>query len=223
MGADLARQRAALQLASSATRAGFSRDDLPIIVAIGLVEGPYEHSTNDRISTTGEYSVGPWQINLGAGGHGGQITEAEARDYDKAARYAKRLVDADRARGGTGFTDWAGFTSGNYHNAIPEAYQVLGMSGGQGAADALREHYSGANLGPAQGPVYAAGGAVVSAGKALVPDWAESAAKALAHVVSGSFWVNIGLTALAVALLVAGFALYFLKNPTVQRVARAAI
>jgi hypothetical protein len=135
------------QVAESARRAGFRNHDLVIAVAISGAEtsGTYDAAatadtrsytdkviaTNDRgfvwrDPATGdelpawvdpEYSVGPWQIDLLV--HT-DISEEDARDYDKAAAYAYVL-----AQSGSSFRAWSTYTSNAYGGYLPSAMAAV--------------------------------------------------------------------------------------------------
>lgn len=126
---------AANDLAQSAYDAGFRGNDLVTITAIGLAEGGTPQSTLDRRASTGEYSVGPWQINLSA--WGSMITEVAARSYSGAAQLAHYIV----YQSGQGFEAWSTYSNGDYtahtaeaQNAVVALGKADAFSGGSAAS-----------------------------------------------------------------------------------------
>jgi hypothetical protein len=89
--------------------AGFDQQGVNTMVAIGKAESGLR--PDYTLSTSREYSVGPFQINLKA--HP-QISEATARDPYQAAAYAYQL-----SGGGKNFNPWTTYTSGKYKGYLP--------------------------------------------------------------------------------------------------------
>ena len=103
----------------AALRAGFDPQAAQIMAATVMAEnGGDPRSDATGTIAPGEYSVGPAQLNLGAGGHSAWVDEATARTLDGAMGYAKQLYDGNLARGGSGFDDWAAYTGGQYQQYL---------------------------------------------------------------------------------------------------------
>jgi hypothetical protein len=88
--------------------AGFTQQGIDTMTAIGKAESGLR--SNATLSTSKEYSVGAFQLNLKAHPY---IPESEARNPNTAALWAYKL-----SGGGSNFTPWTTYTSGIYRKYI---------------------------------------------------------------------------------------------------------
>lgn len=228
---------AADDLARSAYNAGFRGQDLITIVAIGLAEGGYPGSTNDARASTGEYSVGPWQINLSAWGQ--LITEAAARAYETAAKFAYYIAYDS----GQGFGAWSVYTQGQYRTQVASAQNAVmalgkpdALLGGTNASSGGGGGGSNISFGPELDLPNSVLGRVFDLipGNPLGGVAAAIAAIAAPFQYIGDFfrvllkaqtWWRIGFTLVGVALIAGGIILYFFaprSRADVQQTAMAA-
>jgi hypothetical protein len=89
--------------------AGFDPQGVNTMVAIGKAESGLR--SNATLSTSREYSVGPFQINLKAHPN---VSEEAARDPYQASAYAYQL-----SGGGKNYSPWTTYTSGKYKRYLP--------------------------------------------------------------------------------------------------------
>ncbi|MCC7254256.1 hypothetical protein [Hyphomicrobium sp.] len=210
---------AADDLARAAYNAGFRGNDLVTIVAIGLAEGGFPGSTNDARATTGEYSVGPWQINLAAWGQ--KITETAARAYDSAAKFVYYIA----YESGQGFGAWSVYTGGQYRSQIAAAQNAVvslgrpdALTGGIGASTGGG---GGSNI--SFGPEFDLPNSILGRVFDLIPgNPLGGVAAALAGIaqpfqfigqffevlLNGRTWWRIGFTLLGVSLIAGGILIY---------------
>lgn len=88
--------------------AGFDQSGVDTMIAIGKAESGLR--TNATLSTSREYSVGPFQINLKAHPY---VSEEDARNPSTAAKFAYIL-----SGGGKNFRPWTTYTSGKYRKYL---------------------------------------------------------------------------------------------------------
>ena len=198
-------------LAASAYEAGFRGRELVRAVAVSLVESEGNPAATNRNlnpppGQSPELSVGPLQINLLA--HGGNITEAEARDPRSAFAYAWKLFND---AGGTFSRDW--YNADQALNGVGDPQLVSRAAIAQERATAAVSRLG------VQGADSRASWSIPGAQGAA--DALQLASDALAAVTSRQWWARVGLTIGAVAMIGAGGVLYF-RREIVQGVEAAA-
>lgn len=110
---------------------GFTVGDALVITAIGMAESGGDTKAR-HTNANGTVDRGWLQINSVHA-----ISDAGADDPAKALAYAKRLVANRRARGQTGFEDWATYNSGVFRKWLVKDPATLstGSGGGSSALD----------------------------------------------------------------------------------------
>lgn len=213
--------------AQAAYDAGFRGNDLLTAIAVSLAEGGNPLATNNTLypdkpgykPPTGknlpEYSVGYWQINLSPDAHGNKISEADARDPFKSAKYAYELAQKNS------FTPWATYNDKSYQKYFSQAASLIKELPGDATVPPITPLIHGGGAQPAtsipqvQAAVDAAGAAKDAVLQPLKPlyDFINTP-----HIVA-----KVALTGVAVALIVAGFAVYAMTTQEGQAVVKAAV
>lgn len=113
-------------LRDAAYQAGFRGADIDLAVAVAMAESGGQEGATGTIAP-GEYSVGPWQINMSA--HSRYISEQAARDPYQAAKYAYHLVNNTPQ----GWNHWSAYSQGTYRPFLSNPAAAQGFSA-QGAS-----------------------------------------------------------------------------------------
>lgn len=121
------------------------------MAAIAEAESGGRSDVLNNNPSTGDYSVGPWQINY----YGNLAPSRTARYGTPDALRANPLLDAkaavDLAAGGKGLHNWSTWTSGAYLKYLPAGATNVKPGSGGGP------NFSGGNLNPANWPDAIAG------------------------------------------------------------------
>lgn len=103
---------------------GFDKGDANVLAAIAGAESSYDLSVVNDTPSTGDYSVGAWQIN-----YYGSLYAGRVADYGTPRHLARSTVSdqAKAARGvwsGQGFGAWSTYNHGQYkaylHGNLPQ-------------------------------------------------------------------------------------------------------
>jgi hypothetical protein len=124
------------QLESLWIQAGGSKISAPTAAAVALAESGGNTAALNNNSSSGDYSVGLWQIN-----YYGSLGPSRAARYGqpdqlRADPYANARAAIDLSRNGSNWSPWSTFTSGAYLSHLPSTRTggAAGAQIGQGAA-----------------------------------------------------------------------------------------
>lgn len=178
--------------------AGFTRVQLPVMIAIGLAESGGD-PTAEHVNADGSIDYGAWQINSV---HGFDVTSLLTL-YGNA-KAAKAVYDQQ------GYGAWTVFRTGTYRNRLGDV--------GSAAQDANAEHpASPASGGVRKKPIFGEGGYIDITG---VPTWAKPIVQAFSFLTAlgnPDFWRRVGIVVLGVLLLIMA-AVWLLRKPAEQAV-----
>lgn len=137
----------------AAGAAGFSDSDAGIMAAIGGAESSWDWGVINDTPSTGDYSVGVWQLNYYDGLYDSRVAELGTPESLVQGGVYVQAVGAHIIWSQQGFGAWSTYNSGAYLNY---------MSGGGGV---------GGTIGPALGPDAGTGDNNIPAG--LHHHWSE--------------------------------------------------
>lgn len=99
-------------------------DNLALFVATVGGESAYYSEAISSVNRDGTYDFGLFQLNSGHAVSWGMTSEEfrkMAYDPVEAVKYARKLWDADKKAGGTGFSPWYAYANGGYEHWLKQA------------------------------------------------------------------------------------------------------
>lgn len=117
-------------------KAGGSAALAPIMAAISLAESGGNTASLNNTASTGDYSVGLWQINYYGNLYGSRSARYGTPAQLAADPLAQAKAAVSLAAGGRGLSNWTTYTSGAYRGYLsgaPPAVYGGGLQGSRGA------------------------------------------------------------------------------------------
>jgi hypothetical protein len=109
-----------------------TRADAIIMAAVGGSEGGYDMAVINDTPSTGDYSVGVWQINYYNGLYQERAAEFGTPEHLIAGGVGRQADAAFRIWQQQGFGAWTSYTSGAWRRFLPGGAGVPGPQGPQG-------------------------------------------------------------------------------------------
>lgn len=102
---------------------GFDKGDANVLAAIAGAESTYDLSVVNDTPSTGDYSVGCWQINYYNGLYAGRVAEFGTPKHLAQSDVTTQARAARSLWAGSGFSPWSTYKSGAYkaylHGNLP--------------------------------------------------------------------------------------------------------
>lgn len=180
-------------------QAGGSQASAPVAAAIALAESGGHPSSLNNTPSTGDYSVGLWQIN-----YFGNLYPGRTAAFGPPDALTDPLANARAAvtvsNGGNNFDPWSTFLSGAYKQYLPATATLVSKSDPFGLPGVGSTALLPTLIGGSSSPVAKQAGAVGSAVGSAVSG-------ATSGVLSGVMPIGVGLIFVLAALALLGFGL----------------